>query len=262
MSSYLTDNAAAYNCSWTVPLGGVVTLQAPNSASSFTWTLPSATGTLVVTPIATKLTWTAYNNSSSTLGDFWFDSITQAFMCSPGAAAQGQDQYVPGVLWALKVPVTITTAKNAVYVSILTPAGQTYNGTNTLKANYLTAGKHIDFELSGILTLATGNSTISAKLQIGGVDLVTSTSASTTFTTNIPWRVCGMMQCQVLGGGANSTINGIIKLEINGGSLVIAYGQLTNVTATGTLVVDVLMTTAQNNLNTITPLTGFVESLG
>lgn len=47
---------ATYNITFGVPLGGTETLQAPNSASSYTWTFPAVSGTVLTTG---SLTYTA-----------------------------------------------------------------------------------------------------------------------------------------------------------------------------------------------------------
>ena len=262
----ITPDGINNKFTFNVALGGAITIQAPNTASSYTFTLPQATGTGVVFPIpatsANKINFAAYANTSA-LGDIWLDSTTQTFEIAVGGTAQQMNAWISADLYVLKVPQQVTTAKNGTYATLLNTASQTFTGTNTLKANFLTAGKHIYFKISGVLTIASANSTATAKLQIGGADLVISpATASITVGANIPFTIEGIMQVQVLGAGANSTVNGWIKFDVHGYAGVQAFTALTTVNATGTLVVDCLVTTAGNNANTFTPYAILIETRG
>ena len=243
--------------------GGTTTLAATASASNYTITFQAVTGTVVIMASGSNaINSIAFNNSAPILGDEWFDSITQEFAVNIGASGQGMTAYVPAILYALKVPAAVTAGKNGVYSTCLNTAGQTYNGTNTLKANFLTVGKHIHIKAAGVLTITGSNSTASAKIQIGGVDVCYGTSGTITIGSNIPWSVEAFLQCQVAGGGANSTINGWIRFEVSGYTPGQFYVQLTNVNITSSLVVDLLLSTAANQSNTFTPYMITITSEG
>lgn len=258
----IVNSGPNYNKVVTMPLGGIGTLQAPNTASNYTTTGPTSTGTAIIAAVPQKITYNSYLNYPA-LGDVWFDSTTQAFDLAPGLSALSQDQYLPGILYALKVPAVQTAAKYTTYATLLTTAAQTYSGTNILKANYLTVGKQIRFRVGGVMTIIDVGSMVAVKLRIGGADITMAATGTLSAAANLPFLIEGVLSCTVLGTGANSTVYGWVRIDVLGNvNESLSYGTLATVNATGTLVLDVLVTTAQDQNNTFTPYFAIIESRG
>lgn len=153
---------------------------------------------------------------------------------------------------------SVTIASSTSELTLIGTVYPTLGSPLTLPANFFTVGRSIRVEAEGYYgstTSAAGNLTL--KIKLGGAAILsTGAVALTTSMTNRRWRVYGIITCRTTGapgtvfGQGEATINTSATAQPRWGMVNTAT---TNVTTTGTLVIDV---TAQfsvsNAANTIT----------
>jgi len=156
-------------------------------------------------------------------GDIWSDSTQKALQ----TYVNGIEQTLNGTIYTQTADKTV--ANTVVDTSII----GTGVGTVTLPANFLVAGKSIDFKVMGYHS-STGNPTITVKIKLGSTVVATGTATSGNGTTN-GFTILASVTCRTTGATGTVASAGMYQELHNGG----AYEGLVQ---TGTTTIDTTVT--------------------
>lgn len=131
----------------------------------------------------------AQSVTGSIEGDIWNDSTNKTFACY----VNGVKQFINGNLFA---QTASATCANTTTETTISSTGQ---GTLTLPANFLVAGKTLKFKAQGFYS-TTLTPTLTFKFKFGSTVVVTTGAVTTVAGSNSLWEFDGTITCRTTGG--------------------------------------------------------------